>query len=155
MLHPGGGGSGLGSGISGVPYLPCCSPGSLWLTEQVVDRRGFEGLLGPPGLSDGSPVGVGHCGGMGMTQVSISLSAWAAHCSHWALQQLGICPGPSHLLEPGPCHSQDPSVRKPQGREFCLVCSLLSSQASNLPAWYVPGAQQMCESMGETDIQRQ
>lgn len=50
---------GLGSGTSGVPYLPCRGPkpspgpaGSLRLAEQVMDRKGLEGLPGPPGLSD-------------------------------------------------------------------------------------------------------
>lgn len=117
--------------------LPCSGPkpspgpaGSLWLAEQVMDMKGFEGFPGPPGLSD---------------EVLWKLATakeWEGH------RCLSPCPpGPLTVLTGHLSWTQAPTQTlslsitgplseeavllsvSPQGRGFCLVCSLLSSQS--------------------------
>lgn len=123
---------GLGSGASGVPYLPCCGPGpragpagSPWPGGQVRDRRRVEGFPGPqsqyrpPGLS-GKVLGELAAAG------TVKVGEW---------EDTGVCPSArlGHLItatcaNPVPATQRTlhwgsgPTQCQSPGREFCLVC---------------------------------
>ena len=91
----------------------------------------------------GSSRGRCRSSGVGGTQAPLSTCRRGhllTHCSPWAPRERSTCPGPRALLESGHCrrsHDHPPPTQvreqsyssvRPQGREFCLVCSLLNCQ---------------------------